>query len=148
MKKTAVLLILLAFAVLASCGQKDAPLEVVTPEPTSSNISGGDIWTHDEMPVSVRYDRMWIYSAFAETDDPAVIAELVDAIKALDVGAVSEWVTEDYTDIIRFRFADGTEQRLEFENQCWVDGETRYEVEGLDTVRAVLDEILGDDSLS
>ena len=97
------------------------------------------------MPVSVEYSRMWEYSASAQTDDPAILAELVAAIRSLEIGEKSEWVTEDYTDILTFTFADGDALRLEFENQSWVteNGE-RYEVEGLGRVRAILDELVGE----
>ena len=88
---------------------------------------------------------MWEYSASAQTDDPDILAELVAAIQSLEIGEKSEWVTEDYTDILTFTFADGDALRLEFENQSWVtkNGE-RYEVEGLGRVRAILDELVGE----
>ena len=111
------------------------------PEPVPEN----GIWTKEEMPVSVRYDRMWVYSASGETKDPEVLKELVDAVRALEIGEKSEWITEDYTDILSFRFADGDTLRLEFEDQSWVraDGE-RYEVSGLDRLRAILETLLPD----
>ena len=111
------------------------------PEPVPEN----GIWTKEEMPVSVRYDRMWVYSAYGETKDPEVLKELVDAVRALEIGEKSEWITEDYTDILTFTFADGDTLRLEFEDQCWVkaDGE-RYEVSGLDRLRAILETLLPD----
>ena len=103
------------------------------------------VWTKEEMPVSVDYSRMWEYSASAQTDDPDILAELVAAIQSLEIGEKSEWVTEDYTDILTFTFADGDTLRLEFENQSWVteNGE-RYEVDGLGRVRAILDELVGE----
>ena len=103
------------------------------------------IWTKDELPESADYYRMWMYSASAQTDDPAILAELAAAIQALEVGEKSEWVTEDYTDILTFTFADGDTLRLEFENQSWVtENDERYEVEGLERVRAILDGLMGE----
>ena len=88
---------------------------------------------------------MWEYSASAQTDDPLVIAELVSAIRALEIGEKSERVTEDYTDILTFSFADGDTLRLEFEDRCWVAGENeRYEAEGLGRVRDVLNGLIGE----
>ena len=109
------------------------------------SVPENGIWTKEEMPVSVRYDRMWVYSASGETKDPEVLKELVDAVRALEIGEKSEWITEDYTDILSFRFADGDTLRLEFEDQSWVraDGE-RYEVSGLDRLRAILETLLPD----
>ena len=102
-----------------------------------------EIWVKEEMPESVRYDRQWVYSAYGETKDPEVLKELVDAVRALEIGEKSEWITEDYTDILTFTFADGDTLRLEFEDQCWVKADDeRYEVTGLDQVRTILEAIL------
>ncbi len=119
----------------------DVKLECVTRN-TMTALPGDIIFPRYDTPVSVRYDRMWVYGAYAETDDPEVIGALVEAIRALEPGGYSNLVTEDYTDILTFCFDDGTELRIEFENQCWVDGELRQEVEGLGAVRAILDEML------
>ena len=95
------------------------------------------------MPVSVRYDRLWVYSAYGETKDPEILKDLVDAILMLEVGKESDMFTEDYTDILTFAFADGDTFRLEFEDQCWVKADDeRYEVTGLDQVRTILEAIL------
>jgi hypothetical protein len=140
MKKIAAIFVLLA---LVSCTSREA-LE----GSSSASIETAPkavLWAQDDLPVSVRYDRMWEYSASAETDDPAVISDLVNAIKDLQVGELSWQATEDCTDLLTFRFSDGGTLRLEFENQCWVaDNQTRYQLEGLDQVRAILDEILAD----
>ena len=37
------------------------------------------LWPSKDMPVSLKYDRMWIYSAHAETDDPDTISGIVEA---------------------------------------------------------------------
>ena len=111
------------------------------PEPVPEN----GIWTKEEMPVSVRYDRMWVYSASGETKDPEVLKDLVDALLMLEAGEKSDMFTEDYTDILTFTFADGDTLRLEFEDQCWVKADDeRYEVTGLDQVRTILEAILPD----
>ncbi len=63
----------------------------------------------------------------------------------LSCGEESEWITEDYTDILTFTLANGDTLRLEFENQSWVreDGK-RYKVSGLERVRTILETILPD----
>ena len=101
------------------------------------------IWTAEEQPVSVRYDRLWAYSDNAESTDPVMIAEIVDAIRALEVGAPTDIVVDDYTDILTFSFRDGSTLRLEFEEQNWVTqtGE-RYQVEGLPRLRNVLEDLM------
>ena len=110
---------------------------------TTETAQPDEIWTRKDMPVSVRYDRLWVYSAYGETEDPEILKALVEAIRALEIGGESEWYTEDYTDILTFTFADGDTLRLEFENQSWVKtSNERYEVNGLDAVRAILEMIL------
>ena len=38
------------------------------------------------MPVSLKYDRMWVYSAHAETEDPDTINRIVETVRSLSVG--------------------------------------------------------------
>ena len=131
----------------AEAASSEAKTEESISKPQENEDPGrlNEIWVKEEMPESVRYDRQWVYSAYGETKDPEVIKELVDAVRALEIGEKSEWITEDYTDILSFRFADGDTLRLEFEDQSWVraDGE-RYEVSGLDRLRAILETLLPD----
>lgn len=102
-----------------------------------------EIWTATEMPVHLRYDRMWGYGAFGETDDPELIAEAVDAIRAIRIIEPTDMSVDDYSDYLNFTFADGSETRLVFEEQIWVvDGEQRYRVEGLKTLRSILDPLI------
>ena len=126
----------LLFSVCSFSGQ-------VLDSPDKEMTEGNGIWTAEEMPVRIRYDRMWVYSDFAESTDSEMIGEIVDAIKELEVGAESQMATEDYTDLLTFTFEDGTTERFEFENQCWVlEDHTRYEVDGLPVLRTLLDEML------
>ncbi len=112
--------------------------EIVTEEHPESKI-----WTADELPVSLRYDRLWEYGEYCETTDAEQIEEIVAAIRALEVGAQSDVWVDDYTDILTFTFADGTTLTLEFEGQSWVtDTDTRYSVDGLSRLRNLLDEVL------
>ena len=141
MKKILLALVLL---LLSGCAAKNtAPSPA--PEPPEGRTAPGILWTRDDMPVSVEYYRMWEYGAEAESDDPALIADLVDAIRAVGLGAETDWVTEDYTDIVTFRFEDGSTLRFEFENQCYVsEDQVRYEADGLGRVRAILNDMIGD----
>ena len=150
MKK--ILIAALALLLLSGCSGKGAGTGTAANELSAPAVGDettlgetNPVWTKEEMPVSVDYSRMWEYSASAQTDDPDILAELVAAIQSLEIGEKSEWVTEDYTDILTFTFADGDALRLEFENQSWVteNGE-RYEVDGLGRVRAILDELVGE----
>ena len=130
-------ILLLAALLLAGCG---APGQTAEIPPSVETQAPAGLWTAAEKPVSVRYERRWIYGAEGESDDPETIEALVSAIRALDVGAVSETVTEDYTDVLTFTFAGGGTLRLEFEggNVVLADG-TRREVQGLAHLRALLD---------
>lgn len=111
-----------------------------TAEATVPAPAGNGIFTAEGTPVKLRYDRMWMYSDYAETEDPELIGAVVEAVKALEVGAPSQMSVEDYTDILTFTFEDGTEFRLEFEENMWVAGEREhYEVDGLKRLRGILD---------
>ena len=101
------------------------------------------IWTSAEQPVSVRYDRMREYGDVAESTDPAVIASLIDAIRALEIGEATDTVADDFTDLLTFTFRDGSTVRLEFEEQNWVTGDgVRYHVEGLPRLRSLLEDLI------
>jgi hypothetical protein len=83
---------------------------------------------------------MWEYSDYAESNDPTLIAEIVDAVRGLTVGEPADYAVEDYTDLLTFAFPDGSTCRLEFEEQNWVtDDHARYHVEGLQRLRSLLD---------
>lgn len=112
--------------------------EIVTEEPTNQ-----ELWSAAEMPVSIRYDRMWEYSDYSEITDPEEIEEIVAAVRALKVKGPTDVCVDDYTDILTCTFADGTITCLEFEDQNWVtEANERIEVEGLARLRSLLDDIL------
>ena len=114
--------------------------EIVTEETAPQEIRFSDA-----LPVSVRYDRMWVYSDSCEITDPVRIGAIVDAVRALKVNGPTDVCVEDYTDVLTFTFADGTKIRLEFEDQIWVtDANERFEVEGLSRLRRALDDILAE----
>ena len=132
---------LLALLLLFGCGAKNADDGGAAAQPETPTA----LWTREDVPTGLSYDRMWIYSAHAETDDPDTLAEIVAAIRALKVGERNDAATEDYTDVLVFTFADGETLRLEFEAQNVVtDSGTRYAVDGLDALRAILDTLVGD----
>lgn len=117
-------------------GIQDWPGEIV---PSAAD----EIWTASEMPVKLRYDRMWEYSGYAETEDPELIAAVVAAVKALKPGEAAEYSVEDYTDLLTFGFADGNTITLCFEEQLWVkNGNERYITEGLSALRSLLDQMI------
>ena len=113
------------------------------PKNTGEQPDTRRIWTIEEMPVSFRYDRMWEYSDCAGTEDPALIGEIVEALKSVQAGEATDVEVEDYTDILTFTFADGSEIQLIFEEQNWVFAEQeRYRVEGLSYLRSLLDALI------
>ena len=136
-------LILAMLLLLTGCAGRTA-----APAPTPEPVSAGPetLWTREDMPVKAAYRRMWIYSAYAETEDAEAIAVLVGAVKALRPGAADDTVTTDYTDILVFTFADGETLELEFENQSFVasDG-NRYHTEGLQNLCDVLEALFGEE---
>lgn len=130
----------MALFLLTGCA---GPAAGQAPSESRPTVEASALWPKEELPVSVEYTRLWEYSASARSEDPLVIARLVEAVQALEIGEKSEWVTEDYTDILDFRFADGETLRLEFEDQCWVsEDKQRYEADGLAAVREILDELV------
>ena len=135
-------LILAMLLLLTGCAGRTA-----APTPTPEPVPAGPetLWTREDAPVKVEYRRMWLYSAYAETEDAEQIAALVEAVRRLAVGPADDTVTTDYTDILIFTFADGETLELEFENQNYVasDG-TRYHTEGLPALRDTLDAVFGE----
>lgn len=120
--------------------------DVVTGEDGSQAGTAKVIWTRADMPNHLRYDRMWEYSAYAETDDPEQIAAIVDAVRDMTVGDAVKYAVDDYTDILTFSFDDGTMLRLEFEEYNWLkDGKERYHVEGLGALRNLLEDLMDGD---
>ncbi len=116
--------------------------EIRTEEPAAKEIP-----LPAGIPAAVRYDRMWAYGASAEITDPALIGEVLDAVRALKVAGPTNVCVDDYTDVLTFTYADGTVARLEFEDQNWVtDGGERLLVEGMPRLRELLDGVLADRS--
>ena len=150
------LLITCVFSACASGGASSGPSGAApaastgeTPAaavPENSAENGAPVlWPAKEMPVSLKYDRMWVYSAHAETEDAAILGKIVDAVKNLSVGEKADYVVDDFTDLLLFTFPDGSTYRLEFEEENWVtEGSGRLHVEGLSQLRALLDKLLGD----
>ena len=69
--------------------------------------------------------------------------EIVEALKSVQAGEATDVEVEDYTDILTFTFADGSEIQLIFEEQNWVFAEQeRYRVEGLSYLRSLLDALI------
>jgi rhodanese-related sulfurtransferase len=105
-----------------------------------------EIWNTSEIPVKLRYDRMWEYGDYAETDDADTINALVHAIGKLQVGEPTDMGVDDYTDILTFEFKDGSTSRLIFEDNIWVkEDDERYIVEGIDDFRSLLDKVIMED---
>ena len=105
------------------------------------------LWPETEMPAALKYDRMWIYSAQAETEDPEVIRDIVEAVRNIRVQEKEGSRAEDYTDILLFTFRDGHTYRLEFEADSWLaDDNTCLHVEGLSVLRTLLDGLLEKDA--
>ena len=148
MKRIILLLMAVSLLQLTGCSRtgqpKDEPaVESTTKETEPQENSAGDIWTRSDMPSYLRYDRMWEYSDHAETDDPGQIEAIVNAIRNMTVKDPVQYAVDDYTDILTFGFADGTTQRVEFEEQNWVkDGKERYHVEGLGVLRSLLEGLM------
>jgi len=109
----------------------------------SGAVADAAPWPITDTPVKLRYDRMWIYGAYAETEDAAMIADIVATVNALTVGEPSDVFVTDYTDILTFTFADGGMLRLEFEEYNWVKNDReRYHVDGLSPLRKLLDTLI------
>lgn len=133
----------------ASSGQNSSTADSIRPGESSIQVKPEEsskeelvIWKTDEMPVKLRYDRYWEYGDYVETEDPAVIEAIIQVVKALRVGEKSEYMVDDFTDILTFTFPDGGMIRLEFEEYNWVVSGERYRVEGLGALRHLLDQMI------
>lgn len=95
--------------------------------------------TDKPFPVKVTYQRMWEYSASGESTDPEVIQALLNGLDGLKIGAETDMSVDDYGDIIRFEYPDGSVRVYEFEGDILVNEDgTRNEVEGLNSLRELL----------
>ena len=101
------------------------------------------VWDAEDIPVSLKYDRRWMYQASAETDDEELLKKLCEALKSLEITEETDKATEDFSDILIFDLQNGDKLTLEFEADVWIaeDG-TRYTVKGLDEVREILDSLI------
>ncbi|MBQ7058374.1 MAG: hypothetical protein IJM83_03610 [Firmicutes bacterium] len=100
------------------------------------------IWTAEEMPVRIQYDRYWEYGDYTVIEDTETIEAIVQVIKELRVGAKTNIMVDDFTDFLTFYFPDETSIRLEFEEQNWVKDGERYHVDGLGPLREILNEVM------
>ncbi len=103
-----------------------------------------EITVRRELPVKLEYDRMWIYGAYGESDDPEYIAKVTELIAAMELAEETDIVVEDYTDRITLVYADDTEVTYIFEEYNYVseDGK-RYIVNGdLSGLRTLLEELV------
>ena len=93
----------------------------------------------EPLPVKVTYQRMWEYSAIGESTDPEVIQALLNGLDGLKIGAETDMSVDDYGDIIRFEYPDGSVKVYKFEGDILVNEDgTRNEVEGLKSLRELL----------
>ena len=142
MKKITQFVLSLLLLVCTGCtAEKQAEISE-KPSATAQTTEITDIWTKDAVPVKMEYQRLYAYSASAETEDPQILGYLVQVLQTLEVGAENESVTDDYTDIMVFYFEDGDTLRIEFEHDNFVKDGKRYYVEGINSVRAILDELV------
>lgn len=97
------------------------------------------LWTATEMPVKLIYGCVNETFLEAETEDPVMIGQAIDAIKSLEIGEANNMETLDAGDDLHFIFEDGSEVRLTFEGDNWItDDHERYHVEGLSRLHSVL----------
>ena len=97
------------------------------------------LWTATEMPVKLIYGCVNETFLEAETEDPVIIGQAIDAIKSLEIGEANNMETLDAGDDLHFIFEDGSEVRLTFEGDNWItDDHERYHVEGLSRLHSVL----------
>ena len=130
MKKATILMMTLL--ALSSCAVEESP-------------TGTPVPTKDEMPVRMTYDRMWEYSAHGESEDSEYIREILEMIRSFQTGEESQTMTEDFTDVIIFYYADDSLVRYEFEESNLVEDGKRYRVEGdLSGLRKLLERSLGE----
>jgi len=139
MKKISQLILsLLLFVCIGCSAEKQAEVS----EKPSATVQTTEIWTKDTMPVKMEYQRLYAYSASAETEDPQILEYLVQILQTLEVGEENEQITDDYTDIMVFYFEDGDTLRIEFEHDNFVKDGKRYYVDGINSVRVILDDLV------
>ena len=107
------------------------------------------IWTEEEKPVSVRYDRLDESYVSAESEDPEQIGSLIDAIRELKVGEQNEMETLDQGDYLTFTFEDGREVYLAFQGDNLVtEDNEQYSVEGLEKLHTIFNEMYDPENIA
>ena len=115
----------------------DTSGQVATASEPSEEDNG--LWTSTEMPVKLIYGCVNETFLEAETEDPVIIGQAIDAIKSLEIGEANNMETLDAGEDLHFIFEDGSEVRLTFEGDNWItDDHERYHVEGLSRLHSVL----------
>ena len=103
----------------------------------------GPIYFEIRTPVRAIYDRVWEYGDTVETEDPEIIDEIVEALRIITISSKSvDYSVEDFTDVVRLVFEDGSEETYVFEEYYYVsplDQKHYLVTQGLDRLRNVLD---------
>ena len=85
---------LLCALLLTGCASPP-PSSAGSPASVSAAQEAPVLWPWTEEPVKVQYDRLWMYSARGESEDPELLGALTAAVESLKVGAPSEVCVED-----------------------------------------------------
>ena len=108
------------------------------------------MWDDSLSPVKVVYEFMGYACEIYETEDPELIARLVESLKNVEVGADGAVGGSDNSDVIFFTMDDGSEYsvwfnfgNLEVYTPGYEDGVYYriYETSGFGEVKSVLNEI-------
>lgn len=101
--------------------------------------------TFDE-PVKLIYQRNYEYSAVYESNDKETITALIAALDNIEVVSESELFVDDYDDIITFVSESGEKSTVIFEYKRLVKDNKRYEVNGYDSVSAILSSLADEET--
>ena len=136
--RAAALVMLLALTLFCSCLPTVGPKTTFAPAGTEAPA----VYTQTAYPKEVRLERDWLDPGFARTGDRYTIDDIIEALEGLRVTGTVQSSADDRTEIIRFIYEDGSEDRFEFEDGVWVKDGVRYSVEGYENVSRALDSMM------
>lgn len=143
------IVIFIAASTLSGCSPKNAAVDSSTKETSSMQNDIQNVSLFEETfdtPTKVVYQRNHFYSAVFETEDPAIISDILSAFNKVTITSEVNTATDDYDDIITFVAADGSKYTVHFEYKYLLKNDKRYEITGYDEVMSVVSKFAPEDS--
>ena len=104
------------------------------------------VWNYSGIsePKEMTYIQGYEICSIYETDDPNVIRDCVQALKAMRIEGKTDLCATDFSDILHFVMEDGSTYAVTFEAGILVRDGKRYTVTGFSKISDILKELSED----